>query len=131
MLVLREGFPMNVLNTLKHVSEVCSIFCATDNPVEPVAAETELGRGILGVVEGAPQVRVVISTMRRTRKHAAAEDRLQTLRIQHPTGPSNNHAAPPRMDESRQCACQAAAGTFSLAGLLRSVARPTARRTSR
>jgi adenosine/AMP kinase len=49
---------MNVLNTLKHVSEVCSIFCATANPVVRVVAQTELGRGILGVVEGAPAARV-------------------------------------------------------------------------
>jgi uncharacterized protein len=47
---------MNVLNTLKHVSEVCSIFFATADPVERVVAETELGPGILGVVDGAPPV---------------------------------------------------------------------------
>jgi len=45
---------MNVLNTLKQASEVCSIFCATADPVELVVAETELGRGIRGVVDGAP-----------------------------------------------------------------------------
>jgi adenosine/AMP kinase len=45
---------VNVLNTLKHVCEVRSIFCATADPVERVGAETELGRGILGVVDGAP-----------------------------------------------------------------------------
>jgi adenosine/AMP kinase len=49
---------VNVLNTLKQVSEVCTIFCATANPVEVVVAETELGRGILGVVDGAPPVGV-------------------------------------------------------------------------
>jgi adenosine/AMP kinase len=49
---LREGFPVNVLNQLKQVPEVCRIFCATANPVEVVLAETELGRGILGVVDG-------------------------------------------------------------------------------
>ena len=58
VVVLREGFPVNVLNTLKQVSEVCSIFCATANPVDVVVAETELGRGILGVVDGAPPVGV-------------------------------------------------------------------------
>jgi adenosine/AMP kinase len=58
VVVLREGFPVNVLNTLKQVSEVCTIFCATANPVEVVVAETELGRGILGVVDGAPPVGV-------------------------------------------------------------------------
>jgi adenosine/AMP kinase len=50
---LGEGFfPVNVLNTLKQVPEVCRIFCATANPTEVVIAETETGRGILGVVDG-------------------------------------------------------------------------------
>lgn len=48
-----SGFPVNILNTVKNVSEVCSIFCATANPVEVVIAETEQGRGILGVIDGA------------------------------------------------------------------------------
>ncbi len=51
---LREGFPMNVLNALKAVPEVCTIFCATANPIEVVVAQTELGRAILGVVDGLP-----------------------------------------------------------------------------
>jgi adenosine/AMP kinase len=58
VVVLRDGFPVNVLNTLKQVSEVCLIFCATANPVEVVVAETDLGRGILGVIDGAPPVGV-------------------------------------------------------------------------
>lgn len=45
-------FPLNVLNALKMVPEVCRIFCATANPVEVVLADTEQGRGILGVVDG-------------------------------------------------------------------------------
>lgn len=49
---LREGYPVNVLNQLKQVPEVCRIFCATANPVEVVVAETEGGRGVLGVVDG-------------------------------------------------------------------------------
>ncbi len=49
---LRQGFPVNVLNALKAVPEVCTIFCATANPVEVVVAVTEGGRGILGVVDG-------------------------------------------------------------------------------
>jgi len=49
---LREGFPVNVLNALKQVPEVCRIYCATANPVEVVVAETAQGRGILGVVDG-------------------------------------------------------------------------------
>jgi hypothetical protein len=51
---LREGFPVNVLNAVKQVPEVCRIFCATANPVEVVVATTELGRAILGVVDGSP-----------------------------------------------------------------------------
>jgi adenosine/AMP kinase len=50
---LGDGYyPLNVLNTLKMVPEVCHIFCATANPTEVVLAETEQGRGILGVVDG-------------------------------------------------------------------------------
>jgi len=45
-------FPVNVLNAVKNVPEVCRVFCATANPVEVLVAETELGRGILGVVDG-------------------------------------------------------------------------------
>ncbi len=49
---LREGYPVNVLNTVKSVPEVCRIFCATANPVEVVVGETDQGRAILGVVDG-------------------------------------------------------------------------------
>ncbi|HSQ84622.1 MAG TPA: adenosine-specific kinase [Desulfobacterales bacterium] len=50
---LGDGFyPLNVLNAIKRVPEVCRVFCATANPVEVLVAETELGRGILGVVDG-------------------------------------------------------------------------------
>ncbi len=53
ILFLGEGFyPVNVLNALKQVPEVCRIFCATANPTQVVVAETEQGRGILGVVDG-------------------------------------------------------------------------------
>jgi len=51
---LRDGFPVNVLNAVKQVPEVCRIFCASANPVEVVIGETELGRAILGVVDGSP-----------------------------------------------------------------------------
>ncbi|MFE7801009.1 adenosine-specific kinase [Nocardia sp. NPDC057440] len=49
---LREGYPVNVLNAVEHVPEVCGIFCATANAVDVLVAETELGRGIVGVVDG-------------------------------------------------------------------------------
>jgi hypothetical protein len=55
---LRDGFPINVLNQIKAVPEVCRIYCATANPVEVVVAETEQGRGVLGVVDGAPPLGV-------------------------------------------------------------------------
>lgn len=55
---LREGFPLNVLNPLKAVPEVCTVFCATANPVEVLVAVTPLGRGILGVVDGEPPLGV-------------------------------------------------------------------------
>jgi len=58
VVLLREGYPVNVLNQLKLVPEVCSIYCATANPVEVVVAETELGRGILGVIDGSAPVGV-------------------------------------------------------------------------
>lgn len=45
-------FPINVLNVVKNTSEVCHIYCATANPVEVIIAETDLGRGILGVIDG-------------------------------------------------------------------------------
>jgi len=51
---LRDGFPVNVLNAVKQVPEVCRIFCATANPLEVVVAETDQGRAILGVVDGSP-----------------------------------------------------------------------------
>ena len=53
ILFLGEGyFPINVLNALKSVPEVCHIFCATANPTQVIVAESEQGRGILGVIDG-------------------------------------------------------------------------------
>jgi len=53
ILFLGDGyFPINVLNTVKNVPEVCRIFCATANPTEVIVAETEQGRGIVGVIDG-------------------------------------------------------------------------------
>lgn len=49
---VREGYPVNILNQLKAVPEVCRIYCATANPVEMLVAETPLGRGIVGVIDG-------------------------------------------------------------------------------
>ena len=52
LVFMKDLFPVNVLNSIKNVTEVCRIFCATANPVEVIIAETELGRGILGVIDG-------------------------------------------------------------------------------
>ena len=54
MIALKDGYPINVLGRIKDVPEVCSIYCATANPVEVIVAETAQGRGILGVVDGFP-----------------------------------------------------------------------------
>lgn len=54
VVVLRGGFPISVLNALKQVPEVCTVFCAGANPLEVIVAETGLGRAVLGVVDGRP-----------------------------------------------------------------------------
>jgi len=53
-ILLRNAFPINMLNAIKLCPEVCRIICATANPVEVIVVETEQGRGILGVVDGFP-----------------------------------------------------------------------------
>lgn len=58
VILLREGYPINVLNRVKSVSEVCSVYCATANPLQVIVAETGQGRGILGVVDGSPPLGV-------------------------------------------------------------------------
>jgi adenosine/AMP kinase len=52
VILLREAFPINVLNAVKMCQEVCSLFCATANPVQVVLAESEQGSGVLGVIDG-------------------------------------------------------------------------------
>lgn len=52
-IALRDGYPINILNRIKDTPEVCSIFCATANPVQAIVARTAEGCGILGVVDGA------------------------------------------------------------------------------
>lgn len=49
---LKNAYPINVLNRVKDLQEVCSVFCATANPVDVIVAENERGRGILGVIDG-------------------------------------------------------------------------------
>ncbi len=52
VLVLANAYPINVLNAIRNVPEMCSIFCATANPVEIIVAQSEQGRGVLGVIDG-------------------------------------------------------------------------------
>jgi len=54
IVVLKDAFPINCLNAIKMCQEVCTIYCATANPVEVIVAQTELGRGIMGVIDGEP-----------------------------------------------------------------------------
>jgi len=54
IIFLRSGYPINILNRIKNVSEVCTIHAATANPLQVIVAETEKGRGILGVIDGQP-----------------------------------------------------------------------------
>jgi adenosine/AMP kinase len=50
--VMRDAFPINTVKAIQSTPEVCSIFCATANPVEVIVAQTEQGRGVLGVIDG-------------------------------------------------------------------------------
>jgi len=52
IVILENAYPINVLNRIKEIQEVCTIFCATSNPVDVIVAENERGRGIVGVIDG-------------------------------------------------------------------------------
>ena len=52
VIALRNGYPINILGRIREIPEVCNVFCATANPVEVILAESEQGRGILGVIDG-------------------------------------------------------------------------------
>jgi len=54
IVLLSDGFPINVLTQIKAVSEVCGVFCATANDVDVLVAVTERGRGVVGVIDGSP-----------------------------------------------------------------------------
>jgi adenosine/AMP kinase len=72
VILMKDAFPINVLNAIKNCQEVCSIFCATANPVEVIIAETELGRGVMGVIDG--------SVPKGTEKEKDIRDRKALLR---------------------------------------------------
>ena len=67
VVALTGGFPINVKNAILAVPEVCTIFCATANPVEVIVAQTSQGRGVLGVVDGQPPLAVESDADRDTR----------------------------------------------------------------
>lgn len=52
IILLKNSYPINVLNAIKNIPEVCNIYCATANPIEVIIMETDTGRGILGVIDG-------------------------------------------------------------------------------
>jgi len=52
IIFLKDAYPVNVLNAIKNIPEVCNIYCATANPAEIIIAETQSGRGIMGVIDG-------------------------------------------------------------------------------
>jgi adenosine/AMP kinase len=54
VIYLRNGYPVNVLNAIKGVPEICTVFCATANALEILVAQTDLGRGVVGVIDGMP-----------------------------------------------------------------------------
>ncbi|QGN31831.1 adenosine-specific kinase [Microlunatus sp. Gsoil 973] len=58
VIMLRQGFPVNVLNQVKQVPEVCTIFCATANPLQILVAVSDRGRGVAGVIDGEPPLGV-------------------------------------------------------------------------
>jgi len=68
VIILKDAFPINVLNAIKNVPEVCRIFCATSNPLEIVIAESSQGRAILGVVDGVKPKGVETATDRQQRQ---------------------------------------------------------------
>ena len=67
IIFMRDGFPVNILNTVKSVPEVANIYCATGNQVEVVLAETDQGRGILGVIDGVKTKGIESESDKRTR----------------------------------------------------------------
>lgn len=67
VILMREGFPINVLPALRQVPEICRIYCATANPLEVIVAKTAQGRAVLGVVDGEPPLGIEDDAGRRWR----------------------------------------------------------------
>ncbi|HEY9167255.1 MAG TPA: adenosine-specific kinase [Candidatus Kryptonia bacterium] len=67
VIFMRDGFPVNILNTVKNIPEVANIYCATGNPAEVLIVESEDGRGILGVIDGVKSKGVESDADKKTR----------------------------------------------------------------
>ncbi len=67
-ILLKDSFPINVLNPIKNCPEVCRIYCATANPLEVLVASTEQGNGIIGVIDGFPPKGVETAEDKKNRK---------------------------------------------------------------
>lgn len=80
LIFLSDGFfPVNVLAAVRAVPEICCIYCATANPTRVIVAQTELGRGVLGVVDGAAPLGVETDAGHCVAERPAAKDRLQAV----------------------------------------------------
>ena len=67
-ILLRNAYPINVLNQIKNCPEVCGVYCATANPLEVIVASTEQGNGIIGVIDGFPPKGIESEAERKDRK---------------------------------------------------------------
>ena len=76
VIAMRDGYPINILGRIREIPEVCNIFCATANPVEVILAESEQGRGILGVIDGSSPKGIESATDREWPARAAPQDRI-------------------------------------------------------
>ena len=76
VIAMRDGYPINILGRIHEIPEVCNIFCATANPVEVILAETEQGRGIMGVIDGSAAQRIESANGPRVAPRPAAQDRI-------------------------------------------------------
>lgn len=79
VILLQNAYPINVLNSIKNVHEVCTIFCATSNPVEVVVAENDLGRGVMGVIDGEKPKGIETPKDSSGPEIIPEEDRIQTV----------------------------------------------------
>jgi len=68
VIFMKDGFPINVLNAVKVCQEVCLIFCATANPLDVIIAETDQGRGIMGVIDGSKPAGIETDEDKKARK---------------------------------------------------------------